>query len=81
VTVDGQPVDLTPIEFDLLSLLMSSPGRVFSSAYLLETVWKDDYIEGDRSLDAVMLRLCQKLGAVGTIETVFGSGYRLKPVR
>jgi DNA-binding response OmpR family regulator len=80
VTVDGQPVDLTPIEFDLLSLLMSSPGRVFSSAYLLETVWKDAYIEGDRSLDAVMLRLCQKLGAVWTIETVFGSGYRLKPV-
>ena len=81
LTMDGQPVDLTPIEFDLLSLLMSSPGRVFSNAYLLETVRKDTFADEDCPLDAIMLRLCQKLSAVGIIETVFGSGYRLKPVR
>lgn len=80
LTMDGQPVDLTSIEFDLLSLLMSSPGRVFSNAYLLETVRKDAFADEDCPLDATMLRLCQKLGAVGMIETVFGSGYRLKPV-
>jgi DNA-binding response OmpR family regulator len=81
VTVDGTPVDLTPIEFDLLHLLLRNPGRVFSRTYLLETVWQESYVEGDRSVDNAMLRLRKKLGeAADVIETVWGVGYRLRKV-
>jgi DNA-binding response OmpR family regulator len=79
VTLDGQPIDLTPTEFDLLYLLLRNPGRVFSRTYLLETVWEETYIEGDRSVDNAMLRLRKKLGeSAEYIETVWGVGYRLR---
>ena len=50
-SLDGQPLDLSPTEFALLHLLLRSPGRAFSRAYLLETVWREAYIGGDRSVD------------------------------
>ena len=79
-TLDGQPLDLSPTEFALLHLLLRSPGRAFSRAYLLETVWREAYIGGDRSVDNVVLRLRKKLGPLGDeIETVWGIGYRLRP--
>lgn len=81
VTVDDKLVDLTPIEFDLLCLLLRNPGRVFSRAYLLDTVWDETYVEGDRSADNVILRLRKKLGVLGdAIETVWGVGYRLSKI-
>ncbi|HEX6799648.1 MAG TPA: response regulator transcription factor [Ktedonobacterales bacterium] len=79
-SLDGQPLDLSPTEFALLHLLLRSPGRAFSRAYLLETVWREAYIGGDRSVDNVVLRLRKKLGPLGDeIETVWGIGYRLRP--
>ena len=78
-TVEGQPVDLTPIEFDLLYLLLRNPGRIFSRTYLLETVWEEHYIQGNRSVDNTILRLRRKLGETAdVIETVWGVGYRLR---
>lgn len=79
--VDGQPITLTPIEFDLLSLLMSNPGRVFSRAYLLETLGEDAKAGEALTLDTIMSHLSEKLGTAQMIETVFRSGYRLKPDR
>lgn len=79
-TLSGAPLDLSPTEFALLHLLLRSPGRAFSRDYLLETVWKEAYVGGDRSVDNVVLRLRKKLGAFGeAIETVWGIGYRLRP--
>ena len=79
VSVDGQPVDLTPIEFDVLYLLLRNPGRVFSRSYLQETVWEETYLDGDRSVDNAVLRLRKKLGGMADfIETVWGVGYRLR---
>lgn len=79
VTLDNAALDLSPTEFELLSLLMRSPGRTFSRTYLLETVWSETYIGGDRSVDNAVLRLRKKLGAMGeAIETVWGVGYRLR---
>jgi DNA-binding response OmpR family regulator len=79
VTVAGQPIDLTRLEFDLLHLLLRNPGRVFSRVYLVETVWDEIYVGGDRSVDNAMLRLRKKLGETGDIiETVWGVGYRLR---
>src|SRR5262249_7231146 len=64
-TLLGQPVDLSPTEFALLHLLLRSPGRAFSRAYLLDTVWQGSYVGGDRSVDNAVLRLRKKLGPVG----------------
>ena len=76
-TLDGTPLDLTPTEFTLLDLLLRNPGRAFSRSYLLDTVWGETYVGGDRSVDNAMLRLRKKLGAAGdAIETVWGIGYR-----
>jgi len=82
VTIDGKPVDLTPIEFDLLYLLLRNPGRVFSRTYLLEMVRGEAHIEGERSIDSTVLDLRTKLGVMGDmIETVLGTGYRLRASR
>ena len=79
-TLDGSPLDLTRTEFDLLHLLLRNPGRVFSRSYLLDTVWGESYVAGDRSVDNAILRLRKKLGPLGdAIETVWGVGYRLVP--
>jgi DNA-binding response OmpR family regulator len=78
-TVGGQPVDLTPKEFDLLALLLRNPGRAFSRDYLIEKVWGYDAAGSDRTIDTHVLRLRKKLGRVGDrIETVWGIGYRFK---
>ncbi len=79
-TVDGQPLDLTRTEFDLLYLLLRNPGRAFSRSYLLDTVWGENYVAGDRSVDNAVLRLRKKLGPLeDAVETVWGVGYRLRP--
>jgi DNA-binding response OmpR family regulator len=79
VTLNGNELDLSPTEFSLLQLLLRSPGRAFSRAYLIETLWSETYVGGDRSVDNVVLRLRKKLGPVGdAIETVWGVGYRLR---
>jgi DNA-binding response OmpR family regulator len=77
-SVGGQPVDLTPKEFDLLAMLMRNPGRAFARDYLLDKVWGYDFGGLDtRTVDTHVLRLRKKLGAVGErIETVWGVGYR-----
>src|SRR5512137_94867 len=78
-TLDGEPIDLSRTEFALLHLLLRNPGRAFSRAYLLDTVWGETYVGGDRSVDNAMLRLRKKLGPIGDrIETVWGVGYRYK---
>jgi DNA-binding response OmpR family regulator len=80
--LDNVQLDLSPTEFALLHLLLRSPGRAFSRAYLLDTVWGETYVGGDRSVDNTVLRLRKKLGPMGeTIETVWGIGYRLRPGR
>ncbi|MFN2226112.1 MAG: response regulator transcription factor [Anaerolineae bacterium] len=78
VALDGAPLDLTRTEFELLHFLLRNPGRVLSRAYLLDAVWGEHYVTGDRSVDNAILRLRRKLGNLGqAIETVWGVGYRL----
>lgn len=78
-TLDSEALDLSRTEFDLLRLFLANPGRAFSRAYLLETVWEAAYTGGDRAVDNAVLRLRKKLGPLGeAIETVWGVGYRLR---
>jgi DNA-binding response OmpR family regulator len=78
-TLAGTPLELSKTEFDLLRLFLRNPGRAFSRDYLLDAVWGEDYVAGDRSVDNAIVRLRRRLGPVGAqIETVWGIGYRLR---
>ncbi len=83
LTVDGQPVELTKIEFDLLELLSSSPRRTFTRNQLLESVWGDNWFGDDHIIDVHMGNLRRKLGESASaprhIRTVRGVGYRFEP--
>jgi DNA-binding response OmpR family regulator len=75
--LDGQEIDLTPKEFDLLLLLASHPGWVFKREVLLQQIWGDNYDGFDRTIDNHVTRLRKKLGPMGEkIDTVWGVGYR-----
>ncbi|GAB2575686.1 hypothetical protein Aab01nite_14060 [Paractinoplanes abujensis] len=77
VVVDGEPLPLTRLEFDLLLFLAERPRRVFTRAQLLTGVWGYDHT-GERTVDVHVRRLRLKLGgAVPLITTVYGVGYRL----
>jgi len=74
---DGQEIDLTPKEYELLVLLASQPGWVFKREVLLQQVWGESYEGFDRTIDNHVTRLRKKLGALGEkIDTVWGVGYR-----
>ncbi len=70
--------NLTPKEFDLLYTLANSPRRVFSREQLLQLVWDYEYFGDERTVDAHIKKLRQKLSATGpqVIETVWGVGYK-----
>jgi len=81
-TVDGQPIDLTPKEFDLLRLLMTRRGETIDRDRLLGEVWGYEAAGGTRTLDVHIRRLRQKIGDDPLdptyIETVHGVGYRFR---
>ncbi len=82
VTVDGTPVELTPLEYRLLLLLLERRGRVQSRPDLLATVWESQPDIQTRTVDMHVQRLRAKLGAAGgQIETVRGFGYRFRAAR
>lgn len=74
----GTMLELTPKEYDLLKLLISSPNRVFTREQLLDLVWGMDYFGGTRTVDIHIQRLRKKLGSSysDTIQTVHGMGYK-----
>ena len=79
VLANGRPVTLTHKEFELLSLLIQSPGIVFTREQLLREVWGYTFDAESRTLDVHVRTLRQKLGECGScIETVRGSGYRIR---
>jgi two-component system, OmpR family, alkaline phosphatase synthesis response regulator PhoP len=75
VTVDGQERILAKKEFELLYLLASRPGRVFLRNEILNQVWGNDVIVGDRTIDVHIRKIRQKLG-LDCITTVKGVGYK-----
>ncbi|HEU4607321.1 MAG TPA: response regulator [Chitinophagaceae bacterium] len=75
VRVEGKEVILAKKEFELLQLLASRPGRVFLRNEILNQVWGNDVIVGDRTIDVHIRKVRQKLG-VDCIRTVKGVGYK-----
>jgi len=77
-SVDGKPVPLTRVEFDLLALLARRPGVAVSRAALLDGVLDPDREGTERTLDVHVSRIRKKLGPAGKlVATVWGVGYRL----
>lgn len=77
---DGQQVELTSLEFDLLYFMASHAGRVYSREALMEQVWGEDRVVDPRSIDSLISRLRKHLETDPSrpryIQTVWGAGYR-----
>jgi DNA-binding response OmpR family regulator len=83
VTRDGEPVNLTPIEYDILKLLMNHPRQVFSPAEIYERVWHESPM-GFESTVAVHIRhLREKIEITPAepryLKVVWGRGYKMEP--
>lgn len=80
VTLDDEPVQVTPIEFKILELLMSHPGKAFSREALLDQVWGTSYEGYERNIDPHVMRLRSKVepdpAKPTYILTVWGVGYK-----
>jgi DNA-binding response OmpR family regulator len=76
--INGNPIDLTYMEYELLKFLVSNPGKVFTRETLLSRVWGYEYYGGARTVDVHIRRLRAKLGEehAGLIQTVRSVGYR-----
>ena len=77
VTVDGNEVELTAKEFDLLAVLAEDPGRAVTRQELFSRVWDPVWVGTGKTLDVHVASLRKKLGDPDLIETVRGVGYRL----
>ena len=78
----NEQIALTSIEFKILRLLMSSPGRVFTKKQIYEAVWEDTYIVDDNNTMVYISRLREKLGTreeESYIQTIRGLGYKILP--
>lgn len=81
VKVDGQRVQLTVKEYELLRLFMENIGRAFTREQLLLKIWESDYFGETRTVDVHIGTLRTKLGEYGKmIRTVRGVGYRMEPL-
>jgi two-component system, OmpR family, phosphate regulon response regulator PhoB len=77
VTTEGKRVDLTATEFNLLCLLVSKPGRVYTRQQIIDSLHEGFAAVTDRSVDVQVVSLRRKLGAAGErVQTVRGVGYR-----
>jgi two-component system alkaline phosphatase synthesis response regulator PhoP len=77
VTKSGVEVELAKKEFELLNLLASKPGRVFTRNEIYDKIWGSEVIVGDRTIDVYIRKLREKLGD-DFIKTIKGIGYRFE---
>ena len=79
VKIDGQPVELSYKEFELLSYFVENQGLALSREKILNNVWNYDYFGDARTIDTHVKKLRSKLGAKGEyIKTIWGMGYKLE---
>jgi two-component system, OmpR family, response regulator BaeR len=84
-TLDGHPLDLTAVEFKLLSVLASQPGRIFSRDQLMDAMYRDERIVADRTVDSHIKKLRRKIADVVPAEefihSVYSVGYNYEDRR
>ena len=85
VTVDGEQVRLTPIEFDILHLLMAHPGQVFSTTEIYEQVWHDQAYGAENTVAVHIRHIREKLEIDPAnpryIKVVWGLGYKMEKIQ
>ena len=85
VTVDGEEAGLTPIEYDILKLLMEHPGKVFSSRAIYETVWKENPYGSENAVAVHIRHLREKVEINPSepryLKVVWGRGYKMEVVK
>ena len=85
VTVDGEPVTLTPKEYDILRLLLSEQGRVFSPKEIYKRVWNDIPLNSDNTVAVHIRHLREKIEINPSepryLKVLFGQGYMIEKVR
>jgi two-component system response regulator BaeR len=83
VLAEGQEVELTTVEFQLLQALYQQPGRIFSRSKLMDLIYQDQRIVSDRTIDSHIKKLRKKLADLlpdqELIHSVYGAGYRYDP--
>lgn len=77
VTKNHKELSLPKKEFELLALLISKPGRVFTREVILNTVWGNEVVVGDRTIDVHVRKLREKIGE-SYIKTIKGVGYKIE---
>lgn len=79
-SLDNRPLALTAVEFGLLQVLVSQPGRIFSRDQLMDAMYRDERIVADRTVDSHVKKLRRKISQVSPgrelIQSVYGVGYR-----
>ncbi len=82
-SIHGKELDLTAVEFRLLSFLAANPGRIFSRGKLMDRIYPDDRIVSDRTIDSHIKKLRKKIAAAAPdaefIHSVYGVGYKFDP--
>ncbi len=82
VVVDGEPVNLTPLEFNILRLLMSHPGQVFSMTQIYERVWNDTALGSENTVAVHIRHLREKIEIDPAhprhLKVVWGLGYKME---
>ena len=82
VTVDGEPVALTPIEYNILKLLLSHPGQVFSTGQIYERVWNDPSLGSENTVAVHIRHLREKIeidpAEPRYLKVVWGLGYKME---
>lgn len=82
VTVDGEEAGLTPIEYDILKLLMENPGRVFSTRVIYETVWQENPYGSENAVAVHIRHLREKIEINPSepryLKVVWGRGYKME---
>lgn len=82
VSLMGKPINLTPIEFDILSLLAENQGKVFSTQEIFERIWKEEFFDSNNTVMVHIRNIREKLGDSPRkpmfIKTVWGVGYKIE---
>lgn len=82
VSVDGEPVNLTPIEYNILKLLMQNPNRVFSTAQIYEQVWNETAYGSENAVAVHIRHLREKIEIAPSepryLKVVWGLGYKME---
>ena len=80
-TINQHPVELTAIEFNLLNILASAPGRIYSRSQLIDRVYQDNRVVSERTIDSHIKKLRKKLNAIESdnelVQSVYSVGYKL----